>query len=158
LEDHSIKRDLLSINALELFNKVVYAQKENCRNNNVLVQYKIAKNIHFLADQYLCFHLFTNLLVNAIEASPENGEINITLEQDENCSGMIIFHMNNQGEIPEKIQARFFDKFITQGKTNGTGLGTYVAKLAVLIQQGDICFSSSSDKGTTLSVSFKVAP
>ncbi|MDG1753058.1 MAG: response regulator [Thalassotalea sp.] len=158
LEDNSIKRDLLSVNALELFNKVVYAQKEKCRKSNVLVEYNITKNIDFLADQHLCFHLFTHLLINAIEASPENGEINISVEQDANNSGIVIFHINNQGIIPEKIQARFFDKFITEGKPNGTGLGTYLAKLAVLIQQGDIRFSSSNEQGTTLSVSFKVAP
>lgn len=158
LEDNSIKRDLLSVNALELFNKVVYAQKEKCKKYNVLVQYDITKNINFLADHYLCFHLFSHLLVNAIEASPESGEINISVEQDANNSGIVIFHINNQGIIPEKIQARFFDKFITEGKTNGTGLGTYLAKLSVLVQQGEISFSSSNEKGTTLSVSFKVAP
>jgi CheY-like chemotaxis protein len=158
LEDNSVKRDLTSINALELFNKVVYAQKEKCRKNNVLVQYNIDRDINFLADQHLCFHLFTHLLINAIEASLENGEINISCEKDVNFSGIVIFHMNNQGIIPEKIQARFFDKYITEGKNNGTGLGTYLAKLSVLVQEGDISFSSSSEKGTTLSVSFKVTP
>ncbi|TWX63426.1 response regulator [Colwellia demingiae] len=157
LENNSTERELLPINALELFNKVVYGQKDKCQINNILVQYKIAKSIKFFGNQLLCFNLFNNLLANAIEASPANGNVNITIEQEQS-SDVIIFNISNQGMIPEKIQARFFDKFITEGKENGTGLGTYSAKLSALAQGGDVSFSSTEENGTTLTVTLKAMP
>lgn len=157
LENNSTERELFPINALELFNKVVYGQKDKCQANNILVQYKIAKSIKFLGNQLLCFNLFNNLLANAIEASPTNGMINIKIEEAQ-ASDAIIFDISNEGMIPEKIQARFFDKFITEGKENGTGLGTYSAKLSALAQGGDISFSSTQESGTTLTVTLKAMP
>lgn len=154
LENDSTEREMDKLNALALFNKVVYGQKEKFTVNNVLVNYQINNAIHFLGNELLCFNMFNNLLANAIEASPANGEVSIVLEND---GSNVVFHINNQGLIPEQIQARFFDKFITHGKEQGTGLGTYSAKLSALAQGGDIRFSSTVEKGTTLTVTLKVA-
>jgi PAS domain S-box-containing protein len=101
-------------------------------------------------EKFLLKNLFRNLMKNAIEASPENETIKINIFRKENQVEMT---MNNQGVIPEKIRLKFFDKYISSGKADGTGLGTYSSKLIAKIHQGDITFQTSSILGTTLIVS-----
>ncbi len=155
LESESNQHENSAINALELFNQIAYSQKEKCEQYNVLVQYSIPKHIKFLGSQRLSFNMFNNLISNAIEASPEEGEVHISVEESK---GNVFFHIHNLGLIPEEIQIRFFDKFITHGKQGGTGLGTYSAKLSALTQGGDIDFSTNEQIGTTLTVRLLVAP
>jgi signal transduction histidine kinase len=58
--------------------------------------------------------------------------------------------IHNQGCIPEEIRPQFFDKYVTRGKTGGSGLGTYSAKLIVDAVGGKIGFESAPETGTTL--------
>lgn len=155
LENKTTDYALLPINALALINKVVYGQRIKCKQKCILVKYKFSNKINFLGVELFCFNLFNNLLTNAIEAAPDNTEVEIALELN---SDKIVTTIKNQGLIPEKIQARFFDKFITHGKEGGTGLGTYSAKLLALAQDGDISFLSNEEDGTSLIVKLKAAP
>ncbi|WP_051249636.1 sensor histidine kinase [Maridesulfovibrio zosterae] len=95
----------------------------------------------------LIITMFSNLLKNAAEAAPENTIITISMKED---STSIITEIHNLGEIPESIRNNFFDRYTTFGKRNGTGLGTYSARLIARASGGDISFRTSSEKGTTL--------
>jgi len=101
-------------------------------------------------EKLLLTNLFRNLMKNAIEASPENETVTINIFREKN---EIEIKINNQGLIPEHIRLTFFDKYISSGKANGTGLGTYSSKLIAKVHQGDIRFQTSSALGTTLIVS-----
>jgi PAS domain S-box-containing protein len=94
--------------------------------------------------------LFGNLLKNAIEASPKNETITINIIQTDN---EIRININNQGVIPKSIRPKFFEKYTSSGKKNGTGLGTFSSKLIAKVHKGDITFETSPTKGTTLIVS-----
>lgn len=100
-------------------------------------------------DQFYLEHMFQNLLGNAIDASPDNENIFIAIEKEES----LIIRFSNMGMIPEEIQENFFEKYTTSGKERGTGLGTYIAKMIADFHGGDISFTSSAEKGTTLAVS-----
>jgi signal transduction histidine kinase len=50
----------------------------------------------------------------------------------------------NQGEVPAEIRERFFEKYATSGKSRGTGLGTYSARLIARAHGGDIAMQSQS--------------
>ncbi|WKN43763.1 sensor histidine kinase [Tunicatimonas pelagia] len=102
--------------------------------------------VKVLADKFYMKRLLHNLLLNAVEASPESQEIVISLEH--NRFFKIVIH--NQGAVPQDIQSNFFDKFATSGKKKGTGLGTYIAKLVVEIHQGTIAYQSSEQEGTDI--------
>jgi len=105
----------------------------------------------FVKGEYLLLkNLFGNLIKNAIEASPKNETITIHILK---IHQEIEIQINNQGVIPENIRSSFFDKYISSGKTNGTGLGTYSSKLITEIHKGRITFETSTSKGTTLIVS-----
>jgi len=87
-------------------------------------------------ESMLCYPMFSNLLQNAFEASPQGGRIEIDL--DDQDKGRITVSITNTGAVPEKIRDRFFDKYVTAGKQHGTGLGTYSARLCAETQNGSI--------------------
>ncbi|BBO82905.1 hybrid sensor histidine kinase/response regulator [Desulfosarcina ovata subsp. sediminis] len=95
----------------------------------------------------LLHSMMANLIKNSVEAVPKNEAISIFFSF-ENNSGVIRIH--NQGSVPEGIRDTFFDKYSTAGKKNGTGIGTYSAKLIVEMLGGSIRMTSSESQGTTI--------
>jgi two-component system sensor histidine kinase/response regulator len=93
--------------------------------------------------------MLSNLIKNAAEASP-HGE-RITVKIGLATAGMRL-EIHNLGAVPEEIRSCFFDKYVSRGKRGGTGLGTYTARLVTQAHGGTIDFVSSTDAGTTVSV------
>ena len=101
-------------------------------------------------EKLLCYSLFYNLLLNAVEASDKGSVITILLAQAHDNA---IIKITNPGEVPLAIQEYFFDKYVTSGKRRGTGLGTYSALLAAKTQHGNIELDSRQKQQTTVVVS-----
>ena len=114
-----------------------------------------ATTLPVVADELLCYSLFSNLLKNAIEAAPDGSAITIELREAEDRGSVAI---TNQGVVPADIRDNFFDKFSTSGKPGGSGMGTYSARLIAQTQRGDIAMRTSDEDGTTtLAVSLPYA-
>ncbi|WKN43151.1 PAS domain-containing sensor histidine kinase [Tunicatimonas pelagia] len=96
------------------------------------------------ADKFYIERMFHNLLLNALEASPEQQEVSIAIEHN----GFFRITIHNGGVIPSEMRSNFFDKFSTSGKEAGTGLGTYIAKLIVEMHSGTIAYRSNKVDGT----------
>ena len=98
--------------------------------------------------------MFTNLMKNAIEASPEGNKIRLSIETigrpGEATSHVIDIH--NSGVVPMDIREKFFEPYVTKGKEDGTGLGTHNALLVARTHKGDISFSTSEEAGTHVTV------
>jgi len=110
-------------------------------------------------DEDLLEMMFANLLKNAIEASPENAPIEISIETDQkDGEKMCIVDVHNRAEIPEEIRDHFFEAYTTSGKKGGTGLGTYNASLIARTHQGNIQFTTSPTEGTHVTVSLPSKP
>ncbi len=99
-------------------------------------------------ERLLSYAALTNLLVNAIEASPEAAVVTVTVTADKDPTVRI----HNPGAVPEEVRERFFVKYATAGKIDGTGLGTYSAKRMIAVQQGSIAMQTDPVEGTTLTV------
>ena len=106
-----------------------------------------------LGEELLCYSMLANLVKNTMEASPEGEPVSIFLEGNE--QGHI--HIHNQGIVPNDIRDTFFGKYATCGKSGGTGLGTYSAKLIAETQGGEIRMVTSQTEGTTVSVILPLA-
>jgi two-component system sensor histidine kinase/response regulator len=102
-----------------------------------------------LGDALLCYSLFNNLLKNACEAAPQRSLVSVMLL---NLNPLCVL-IENSGTVPAHIRARFFDKYVTSGKQDGNGLGTYSANLMAKAQGGfiDLHVSDETNK-TTLTV------
>lgn len=88
---------------------------------------------------------FTNLILNAMEAMPDGGEIKISTEQREDKVQARV-QDNGPGIPPDTAKKMFLPYFTT--KPSGTGLGLSTAQKIVLSQGGNISFTSEPGKGT----------
>ena len=152
----SIKVDLLPLILRVLAD--IKSQTNNANHNvqTLLHNQPVTENDHFpiFGEELLCYSMFANLLKNAFEASPDKEMITITLEQEDTMASVEI---HNQGTVPEDIRDHFFDKYITSGKSHGTGLGTYSARLIAQTQGGGISMTSSDTDGTRITIQLPLA-
>lgn len=102
-----------------------------------------------LGDAMLCYSLFQNLIKNACEAAPEKSQIEVALHNETPLRITIA----NTGAVPLAIRERFFEKFVTSGKSGGTGLGTYSARLLTEAQNGTVALAVADEtQRTTITV------
>jgi len=100
--------------------------------------------------------VFSNLIRNAIEASPEQGRVTVRVRQarrDDREGTSVVIHDDGAG-IPSAIQNRIFDPFFSTKELKGSGLGLWVSKVLVTNHGGEIRFRSGSThhRGTTFEV------
>jgi len=96
-------------------------------------------------EELLFSTIFSNLIKNAIEASPENGTVFIDLQK-----APVTISIKNKGLVAEQIRDRFFERYVTFGKHRGTGLGTYSARVMARTLGGDLTLDSSEGNGNTI--------
>ena len=93
--------------------------------------------------------VLANIIDNAIDASPENGSIEIKLER---ANGNIVWKVKDSGPgIPEEELDRVFKPFYTT-KDYGTGLGLPLARRLMRNMGGDVRIYSEPGKGTTVEI------
>jgi len=92
----------------------------------------------------------TNLVLNATEAAPENGQIRIKTAQS-NGWAVITVADNGCGMTPEFLNRSLFRPFQTT-KKNGLGIGMFQTKMIVEAHGGRITAASEPGKGTVFSV------
>lgn len=91
-----------------------------------------------------------NLIVNARDALKNGGEIALRAHVERHKITIEI--QDNGPGIPEEIQGRLFDAFVTHGKTGGTGLGLAIVRKIVESHGGSIGYHSALGAGTTFVV------
>jgi len=100
-------------------------------------------------EDLLCYSMLANLVSNALEASPKDEQVLIALSKEE---GAFVITIHNKGAVPREVRNVFFDKYSTFGKRYGTGLGTYSARLIAKTHGGDVDYTTSEKKGTTVTI------
>ncbi len=97
------------------------------------------------------YQIFTHLIKNAIQASPANGRIYMTLDSKE---GHLIFNIKDEGHgIPAEIADKIYEPFFTtKGLGEGAGLGLYIIKNLIKNNKGNIEYSTIAGKGTSFEV------
>lgn len=100
-------------------------------------------------EDLLFYSMLSNLVKNAAEASTPSDVLEIAFRR--HAAGILI-QIHNPAVVPEAVRATFFDKYVTQGKSSGTGLGTYSAKLIATTLGGQIRMATSLAEGTTIRI------
>ena len=114
-----------------------------------------ATQCNIITDISLLQRVLINLIKNAIEASEENSEITVGVEDMEK---EVKFWIKNSSILAEDIRLQIFQRsFSTKGVNRG--LGTYSAKLFVEeYLGGKVFFTSSNSQGTVFNVVLKKEP
>jgi PAS domain S-box-containing protein len=99
--------------------------------------------------------VFMNLLINAVQAIEERGEISV---KTEHRGGDIVISISDTGSgIQEDKINRIFEPFFTTKEVGkGTGLGLSIAYDIVKKHNGEIMVASEIGKGTTFTVTLPV--
>jgi signal transduction histidine kinase len=96
-------------------------------------------------------HVFTNLIINAQQATPSGGIVRVITERADEPKGVWV-HVEDTGEgIPPEALERIFEPFYTR-KEHGTGLGLSIAKQIIEEHGGEIRVESEFGKGARFSV------
>lgn len=104
----------------------------------------LTEEIHFST-------MFSNLLMNAIEASPSGKTVFVNFKNDTPKR----LSITNNGVVPNFIREHFFEKYKTYGKQHGTGLGTYSAKLIATAMNYRLEMQTSDESNeTTVTIIF----
>ena len=104
-------------------------------------------------DPEMIKQMLLNLVINAIQAMPDGGEVALSAEiQQEH----ILIRVQDQGcGIPAEIKDKIFDPFFTT-KDGGTGLGLAVSHQIVEQHGGILKVEANPGRGMTFSVLFPV--
>ena len=135
---------------------------------NVLENYDasiIKKNIHvhtdledviYIGNDQQLQTLISNLVSNAVKYNKENGDLNISLHEDNDH--MVLVVADTGIGIPSGDQSRVFERFyrVDKGRSRalgGTGLGLAIVKHIVSYYDGSIQLRSQLDVGTQITIS-----
>ena len=112
-------------------------------------------NIFVSADPSEIREVFTNLLLNALDAMPDGGKISINgIVQEKSVH--IEIKDTGTGIEPDALE-NIFDPFYTTKGDKGTGLGLALSRKIIESHSGKITVDSIPGSGTTFNISLPIA-
>lgn len=129
--------------------RLVEARASECGVETTIVQDEVLPTV--MADRESLRSVFTNLVINAVEAiDGEGGRVSIKLSNTNDNSVKVEISDTGCGIAAEDISKVFEPYFST--KETGTGLGLAIVKKAVDDHGGTISVSSKQGSGTTFTI------
>ncbi|MGB1285422.1 MAG: ATP-binding protein [Aggregatilineales bacterium] len=142
---------LLNLSMLSEFTVTEYQSQSERKHQTYIVDLALEPPLMVYGDEVQLREAISNLIVNAIKYTPEGGEIDVYLYQEEEY---VCFEVRDTGYgIPEKRQKQLFEPFY-RAKANGTenidgtGLGLYLVKNIIERHQGEVLFESVYQQGS----------
>jgi signal transduction histidine kinase len=116
---------------------------------NLKIDLKAEDGLKLTADRLLFGRVVSNLLKNAIEASPEGGLVSVKTYVRKK---KVILEVEDSGSGIEETQAgKIFEPFISS-KSSGFGIGLYLTRKIVAAHGGKISFSNRPGGGAVFKV------
>lgn len=142
--------------ARDLLEAVADAFRPQAEACHITVKVQCSAQLCFQADGDLVKKILNHVLTNALNFTPEKGQITLWAK-DSNATSLLMGITDTGIGIPRTMFERVFEKFEQVKetkdkvrKTLGTGLGLTVARRLVELQGGRIWVQSSSKKGSTI--------
>ncbi|MDD5065829.1 MAG: response regulator [bacterium] len=131
------------------------------QNKNIRLKKSISDNLFIYGSRGHLEQVFVNILINAIKAMPDGGDLSITAKVIiMNGMKFISIEFKDTGAgISKTDLSRVFEPFFTTDKKNGTGLGLSISYDIIKMHKGDIIIESEgAGKGTLVKVLFPACP
>jgi signal transduction histidine kinase len=146
----------------EILDRARFIALPNPARNKVVVRRDFAAGLpRTMADGKHLEQAFLNLILNAVQAMPQGGELTLrtALREEPDAEGvrrLIEATISDTGVgIPPQIREKIFSPFYTT-RTQGTGLGLSITRKIVEQGGGTISVVSEPGKGTTFTVRIPV--
>ena len=126
------------------------------KDKGVKIEYYLSEPIYLIGNEADIRHVLLNIILNAIQASPKNGKVEVKLIKKED---QVSIEVKDEGEgVPPDDLGKIFMPFYTgKNKKEGTGLGLAIANGIVKDYGGSINVFSIPGKGTTFRVNLPVS-
>src|SRR5581483_4520758 len=130
----------------------LYSRKIEARNIQVQVRNGVEGVVHAFPAEMR--QVFSNLIVNALDAAQENGQVRLHVAHSRDwknpeCRGVRVAIADNGCGISAENRRRLFQPFFTTKGEKGTGLGLWVSKGIIQKHGGSIRVRSSVMEGHT---------
>lgn len=152
LENQSIVSTKNKFNLAEQIRMSILALESEWEQKEIEFDIELDE-IEYLGSESLLYHIWDNLISNAIKFSNIGGEVKIHLQSSDD---KIIFTISDNGPgISNEIQKHIFSKFYqgdSSHKEQGNGLGLALVKKIIDLEGGEISIHNNDDKGCTFTV------
>ena len=141
-----------NINLKENLEETIDVYRPIAQIKNIELKFKPLNNVMVFADKNMIFTVMRNLLNNAVKFTPENGEIIVGIERNQQFAKVWV--KDSGIGMPVGKKEEVFE--LANGNTKGTkgetgkGLGLFFCKEFVSMNNGDIYIESEKGKGTTI--------
>jgi signal transduction histidine kinase len=137
-----VRPDVCETSLVDILEHMVELTKMHAAGRNIDVSYEIVGNTQAPIDQSQIEAALVNLCLNAVDATPDGGRIEVRSRND---SGRLLLDVQNSGPRiePENLK-QVFEPFFTT-KPGGTGLGLAIARGIALAHGGDLYISRNED-------------
>ncbi len=153
---HSGETNFVLSNLNEIADKATMLMAHHFEINNIKIikDYK-TPSLQLECDPQRVEQALIAILVNAVEAMNQGGEIRITISQEMN-NAVIRISDQGHGISPDIIHQIFEPFFSTKDKVKDTGLGLSVVYGIVQQHKGKVFVEETSAKGTTFKISLPI--
>lgn len=159
IEDGSIYVNMGQVDLAESVQNVVMMVQPIATGRQIALQFAGPKDFSAVVngDQSRIFQIVLNLLLNAIYFTGSGGSVSISFSSPEDD---VVLEIQDTGiGIPTEAMEGLFQKFgVVQndkGIETGIGLGLYVSKKLIDLQNGKIWLDSVEGRGTVASISLQ---
>ncbi len=146
------RQALIDLN--QLIEDGLYLFESRCAKSGIEISKNLCPDLPAIkADMSQLQQVFTNLVVNALQAMPEEGELKIATSFDESH---VFFQVQDTGlgMDQETVKQVFLPFFTTKDIQQGTGLGLSVVHGIVKSHGGGITVESSPGQGSRFEIQF----
>ncbi len=131
---------------------------DRARAREVRIELSVGGDVVVDADAHALTQVFTNLLLNAVDASPPGSTVRMDVERAVDCAAAeqrglhgthahVVIEDEGPG-IPADVRERVFDPFFsTKGAGEGTGLGLAIVAEIVLDHGGAVTLDAAAGGG-----------
>jgi hypothetical protein len=150
-----VEMHMEDISLAEVLSGVIELARPQIERANVTVKMKLASDLPAArGDQELLRQAVLNLVLNAVEAMKDGGQLSILLER---AGDNAVIRVGDTGKgIPPEQRGRVFQLFFTTRK-GGSGLGLATAFRIVQLHNGSIDFHSEVGRGTEFRIELPLA-
>ena len=159
MDRENLKINFEEVDVSELLH-FVCDEQEDIHDGTTRLHRNILPNIMAKSDQMLLARMFVNLISNAYTYGTQNGNVWVSLQQDNTD---MILRVKDDGiglakeELP-KIWERFYRVDKSRAKSGNMGLGLSIVKWIVEHHNGTISITSELGSGTEITLKIPVSP
>lgn len=156
LQDANPLQEFELVSVTDVVNQAISLCITNADSRKIAIDFDIQDECKVFADREQLVMAIQNLVENAINYSPNNTRVSITIRSD---NGTVEIIVKDQGiGIPESDLERIFERFYRvdparSRETGGTGLGLSIVKHVAANHDGEVKVWSRPGEGSTFTFS-----